>query len=202
MPLRARILPGVSDGCHQMRMYTTMTRMAVVYRRPGRRCAAERQAAAGQLGPGRASQPGEVGWLPAHVGAVAGPVLAAASGWVVAELIVGFSDEVSLIDAAIFGRKIRGPSSLAVGPAQPDAAEAAPQFSTRMTGSYERKDWKRELYDRLAVQATTIDPGPAGMKIAVPTGPGRNWANLWKLLIDAFGPVLGEDPHPAVPSAR
>jgi hypothetical protein len=23
---------------------------------------------------------------------------------------------------------------------------------------------------------------------------GRNWASLWKPLIDAFGPVLGEDP--------
>ena len=26
------------------------------------------------------------------------------------------------------------------------------------------------------------------------SGPGRNWASLWKPLIEAFGPVLGEDP--------
>jgi hypothetical protein len=32
------------------------------------------------------------------------------------------------------------------------------------------------------------------MGIAVTTGPGRNWANLWKPLIDAFGPMLGDDP--------
>jgi hypothetical protein len=72
-----------------------------------------------------------------HVDAIAGPVLATVSGRVAAELIVGFSDGVSLIDgghdldnylfpvaqrlgpervAAIFGRKIHGPSSLAVGP--------------------------------------------------------------------------------------
>jgi hypothetical protein len=129
--------------------------------------------------------------------------------------IVGFSDGVSLIDgghdldnyllpvaqrlgpervAAIFGRKIYGPSSLAVGPAQPDTAAATPQFSTRMAGSYERREWKQKLHDRLAVRAATIDPGPVGLKIALSTGPGRNWAILWKPLIDAFGPVLGEDP--------
>jgi hypothetical protein len=62
-----------------------------------------------------------------------------------------------------------------------------------MPGSYERKAWKQELHDRLAVQAATIDPGPAGLTIALTTGPGRNWASLWKPLIDAFGPALGED---------
>jgi hypothetical protein len=44
------------------------------------------------------------------------------------------------------------------------------------------------------VQTATIDPGPVGLTIALTTGPGRNWASLWKPLIDAFGPVLGEDP--------
>src|ERR1700729_3025628 len=68
-----------------------------------------------------------------------------------------------------------------------------PQFSTRVGGSYERREWKQKLHDRLAVRAATIDPGPAGLKVALTTGPGRNWANLWKPLIDAFGPVLGED---------
>jgi hypothetical protein len=95
-----------------------------------------------------------------HVAAVAGPVLARASSRAAAELIVGFSDGVSLTDgghdldnylfpvaqrlgpervAAIFGRKVHGPSSLPAGPAQPDTAGATPQFSTRMAGSYERK---------------------------------------------------------------
>jgi hypothetical protein len=96
--------------------------------------------------------------------------------------------------AAIFGRKIHGPSSLAVGPARPGTAEATPQFSTRMAGSYGRKEWKQKLHDRLTAQAAIIDPGPVGLKIALTTGPGRNWASLCKPLIDAFGPVLGEDP--------
>ena len=95
--------------------------------------------------------------------------------------------------AAIFGRKIHGPSSLAVGPAQPDTAAPVPQFSARMAGSFERTEWKQRLHDRLAVQAVTLDPGPVRLKIAVTAGPGRNWASLWKLLIDAFGPVLGDD---------
>src|SRR5262249_16918297 len=151
----------------------------------------------------------------AHVDAITAPVLASVSGRVAAELIVGFSDGVCLIDsghgldnylfpvvqrlgpargAASFGPKDHRPPSRAVGPAQPDTARATPQFSTRMAGSYQRKQWKQPLHDRLAAQAATIDPGPAGLRIALTTGPGRNWASLWKPLIDAFRPVLGEDP--------
>ena len=191
-----------------------MAHMAVVYRRP---TGVMRQSVKPQLASwDRAGHPSQVKLrrFLAHVDAIACPVLAAVSGRVAAELIVGFSDGVSLIDgghdldnyllpvaqrldpervAAIFGRKIHGPSSLAVGPAQPDTAGATPQFSARMAGSYQRTEWKQELHDRLAVQAATIDPGPAGLTIALTTGPDRNWASLWKPLIDAFGPVLGED---------
>jgi hypothetical protein len=196
-----------------------MTHMATVYRRP---VGVMRQSVKPQLASGeRAGHPSQVKLrrFLAHVDAIAGPVLAAGRGRVAAELIVGFSDGVSLTDgghgldnylfpvaqrlgpqrvAAIFGRKIHGPSSLAVGPAQPGTAGASPRFSARMAGSYERTEWK-QLHDRLAVQAATIDPGPAGLTIAVTTGPGRNWASLWKPLIDAFGPVLGEDPRPFHP---
>jgi hypothetical protein len=196
-------------------MRMTMTDMAVVYRRP---VGVMRQNVKPQLASwDRAAHPSQVKLrrFLAHVDAIAGPVLAAVSGRVTAELIVGFSEGVSLIDgghdldnylfpvaqrlgpqrvAAIFGRKIHGPSSLAVGPAQPDTARATPQFSARMAGSAERGQWKQALHDRLAVQAAIIDPGPAGLTIAVTTGPGRNWASLWKPLIGAFGPVLGEDP--------
>jgi hypothetical protein len=192
-----------------------MTHMATVYRHP---VGVMRQSVKPQLASwDRAGHPSQVklGRFLAHVDAIAGPVLATVSGPIAAELIVGFSDGVSLTDgdhdlddylfpvaqrlgpervAAIFGRKIHGPSSLAVGPARPDTAGATAQFSTRMAGSYERKEWKQQLHDRLAVQAAAIDPGPAGLTIALTTGPGRNWASLWKPLIDAFGPVLGEDP--------
>ena len=192
-----------------------MADMAMVYRRPA---GVMRQSVKPQLASrDRAAHPSQVklARFLAHVDTIAGPVLATVRGRVAAELIVGFSDGVSLIDgghdlgnylfplverlgpervAAIFGRKIHGPSSLAVGPAWPDRAGAAPQFSARMAGSYQRKQWKQRLHDRLAVQAAMIDPGPAGLTIALTTGPRRNWASLWKPLIDAFGPVLGEDP--------
>jgi len=197
--------------------------MAMVYRRPA---GVMRQSVKPQLASwDRAGHPSQVklARFLAHVGAITGPVLATVRGRVAAELIVGFSDGVSLIDsghdldnylfpvaqrlgpqrvAAIFGRKIHGPSSLAVAPAQPATAQATPQFSTRMAGSYQRKEWKQTLHDRLAVQATTIDPGPAGLTIALTTGPGRNWASLWKPLIDAFGPPAGRRPHPPVPPTR
>ena len=189
-----------------------MTYMATLYRRPA---GVMRQSVKPQLASrDRAGHPSQVklARFLAHVDAIAGPVLATASGRIVAELIVGFSDGVSLTDgrhdldnylfpvvqrlgpqrvAAVFGRKIHGPSSLAVGPAQPDTAGATPRLSARMAGSYQRKEWKQQLHDRLAVQAAAIDQGPAALKIALTTGPGRNWASLWKPLIDAFGPVLG-----------
>lgn len=69
-----------------------------------------------------------------------------------------------------------------------------------MTGSYERTAWKHELHDRLMqARVAAIRPGPATMGIALTTGPGRNWAALWKPLIDAFGPVLGEGLRPFHP---
>src|SRR5260370_41279583 len=174
-----------------MRTRTTMTHMATVYRR---RVGVMRQSVKPQLASwDRAGHPSQVklARFLAHVDAIAGPVLAAVSGRVAAELIVGFSDGASLIDgghdldnylfpvaqrlgpervAAIFGRKIHGPSSLAVGPAQPGTAEATPQFSTRMAGAYERKERKQTLHDRLSGQARTIHTGPVGVKHAPAAG--------------------------------
>ena len=117
-----------------------MTHMAMVYRRPA---GVMRQSVKPQLASwDRAGHPSQVklARFLAHVDAIAGPVLATVSGRVAAELIVGFGNGVSLIEsghdldnylfpvaqrlgpervAAIFGRKICGPSSLAVGPARP-----------------------------------------------------------------------------------
>jgi hypothetical protein len=167
----------------------------------------------------RAGSPGQLrlaNFL-AHVDATAAPMAAAAAGRLSVELIVGLPHEVSLTGggrdldnylypvaqrlgppqvAAMFGRKIHGPSSLAVSPAQLDTTMTSPQFSTRITGSYARKEWKVTLRARLLqAQTAAAEPGPVAMNIAVTTGPGRNWASLWKPLIDSFGPVLGEDPR-------
>jgi hypothetical protein len=156
MPLRARNLLVVSAGCHQMRTRTTMTHMATMYRRP---VGVMRQSVKPQLASwDRARHPSQVklARFLAHVDAIAGPVRATVSGRVVAELIVGFSDGVSLPDgghdldnylfpvaqrlgpervAAVFGRKIQGPSSLAVGRSStrsaPCSAKTPPGRSTR-----------------------------------------------------------------------
>jgi hypothetical protein len=48
---------------------------------------------------------------------------------------------------------------------------------------------------RRSRSGAAAEPGPVAMNIAVTTGPGRNWASLWKPLIDSLGPVLGEDPR-------
>ena len=212
----SRDLLGVSAGCHQVRARMTMTYMATVYRRPE---GVMRQSVKPQLASrDRAGHPSQVklARFLAHVDTIARPVLAAVPGRVAAELIVGFSDGVCLMDgghdlgsylfpvaqrlgpqrvAAIFGRKIRGPSSLAVGPAQRRHSRSHRAIlgpDDRALSA--RRQWTQELRDRLAAQAALIDPGPAGLTIALTTGPGRNWASLCRPLIDASGPVPGEDP--------
>jgi hypothetical protein len=98
--------------------------------------------------------------------------------------------------AAMFGQKVHGPSFLAVGRAQPDHSASPPHFSAQVAGSYVRKEWKITLREQLLqIQHAVPAAGPIGMTISIITGPGRNWANLWKPLIDAFGPVLGENPE-------
>ncbi|HEY1921004.1 MAG TPA: hypothetical protein VGH27_35990 [Streptosporangiaceae bacterium] len=114
--------------------------------------------------------------------AIAAPMLAAAGGHL----------------AAMFGHKVRGPSSLAISPAQPSQVAGPAQFAARIAGSYVRPEWKAALQGQLAqAQAVTAEDGPVSMDIAITAGPGRNWANIWKPLIDSFGPVLGDDPSRA-----
>jgi hypothetical protein len=151
-----------------------------------------------------------------EVEALAAPVMAAGQDRLALELIVGLPAVTPLdsggrdLDnylfpvalrlgparlAAVFGRKIHGSSGLAVGPAEPETTTTPPCVTIRMAGSYERVQWKQTLRDALR-QSTTAPagPGPVELDVAVTTGPGRNWANLWKPLLDSFGPVLGEDP--------
>ena len=152
-----------------------------------------------------------------HAEAAAAPLMAAVDGLLAVELTIGLPSELSLTGggrdldnylfplaqrlgptriAAMFGQKVHGPSFLAVGRAQPDHSASPPQFSAQVAGSYVRKEWKITLREQLLqVQHAVPAAGPIGMTISIITGPGRNWANLWKPLIDAFGPVLGENPE-------
>ena len=152
-----------------------------------------------------------------HAEAAAAPLMAAVDGLLAVELTIGLPSELSLTGggrdldnylfplaqrlgptriAAMFGQKVHGPSFLAVGRAQPDHSALPPQFSAQIAGSYVRKEWKITLREQLLqVRHAVPAAGPIGMTISIITGPGRNWANLWKPLIDAFGPVLGENPE-------
>jgi hypothetical protein len=150
-----------------------------------------------------------------HAESVAAPLLAE-SGSLALQLTVGLSPDVPLCSGgrdldnylyplaqrlgparltAVFGRKIHGSSYLAIGPAEPEPPAAPPSFVTRLSGSCERPQWKEALRERLRrAGVSAAPPGPVAMDIAITTGPGRSWPNLWKPLIDAFGPVLGEEP--------
>jgi hypothetical protein len=167
----------------------------------------------------RAGSPGQVklGHFLDHAEAVAAPMMAAVDGLLAVELTVGLPGLLSLIGggtdldnylyplaqrlgpariAAMFSRKIHEPSFLAVGQAKQDRVALPPQFSAQITGSYVRKEWKTTLRDQiLQVQDAAPGAGPISLAIGITTGPGRNWANIWEPLIDAFGPVLGEDPE-------
>jgi hypothetical protein len=191
--------------------------MTTLYRHPTRRVAlsVEPRLASWDV----AGSPGQVrlGDFLDHAEAVAAPMIAAVDGLLAVELTVGLHGELALMGAgrdldnylfplaqrlgpariaAMFGHKVHGPSFLAVGQAQPDHPAAPPQFSAQIAGSYIRAEWKATLRERLLeVQHTVLAAGAIGMTIGITTGSGRNWANIWKPLIDAFGPVLGENPE-------
>ena len=149
-------------------------------------------------------------------------MMAAVDGLLAVELTVGLPGNLSLTGggrdldnylfplaqrlgaahiAAMFGRKVHGPSLLAVGQANLDRVTSPPQFFGQISGSYMRKEWKTALRDQILQDQDAVPgTGAISLAIGITTGPGRNWANIWKPLIDAFGPVLGEDPeHPFHP---
>jgi len=146
-------------------------RVTVLYRHPPRlvRLSVEPRLASWD----RAGTPGQVRLVrfPAHAEARAAPMMAAVDGPLSVELAVGLPGELSLTGggrdldndllplaqrlgpariAAMFGRKVHGPSFLAIGRAEPDPVAVPPQFSAQISGSYERKQWKSALRHRSA----------------------------------------------------
>jgi hypothetical protein len=98
--------------------------------------------------------------------------------------------------AAVFARKIhQQASTLAVSSAIPRNASRRADLTTTMAGSYVLGQWKVGLREELLRGAAEpLAAGPVTVEIAIATGPGRNWSNIWKPLLDSFGPVLGENP--------
>ena len=144
------------------------------------------------------------------------PLLSDVAGPYVVELTVGLTPDVPLTTggrdldnylypvaqrfgshrlAAVFGTKVHGRSWFAAGRAQAEPTVTPALFTTRMSGSYARTEWKAALRQRLLQAAVNpAPPGPVAIHVVITTGPGRTWPNLWKPLLDAFGPVLGDDP--------
>lgn len=137
-----------------------------------------------------------------HAEAAAAPMMAAVDGLLAAELTVGLPDKLSLTGggrdldnylfplaqrlgpariAAMFGHKIHGPSLLAVGQAKPDHVASPPQLCAQIAGSYVRQEWKTTLREQiLQAQDAVPGAGPISLTVGITTGPGRNWANVWK----------------------
>lgn len=169
--------------------------MTMLYCRPARptRLSAEPQLASWD----RAGSTGQVklGHFLDHAEAVAAPMMAAADGPLAVELTVGFPDKLSLTGggrdldnylfplaqrlgpariAAMFGRKVHGPSFLAVGQAKSDRVVSPPQFSAQIAGSYARKEWKTTLREQiLQTQDSGPGAGPISLTVGITTGPGR-----------------------------
>jgi hypothetical protein len=98
--------------------------------------------------------------------------------------------------AAVFGRKDHGQSGLALGVAELAGLTDPPMFATKATGSSEHRQWKETVRARLQqIRPAPLPPGPVALEIAITTGPNRNWSNVWKPLLDSFGPLLGEYPN-------
>ncbi len=73
-----------------------------------------------------------------------------------------------------------------------------PVHHLRTTASAGTVAYKQQIHDQLVGSgATDRPPGTAlSAVICFTHGPGRNWLNLWKPTLDAFGPLLGECTRP------
>ncbi len=167
------------------------------------------RAVAGELGhPGTLSQVRLATFL-SHVESVAAPLLAT-SGPLTVELTVGLGPDVPLCTpgrdldnylyplaqrvgprrlAAVFGRKVDGSSSLAIGLTEPEPPTAQLSFVTRLSGSCERPRWKETLRQRLRqADVSVAPPGPVTMDIAI-----TYRLTLCTMPSSTLGGVLGSD---------
>jgi hypothetical protein len=189
--------------------------MTTLYYRPTRRVAlgVRPQLASWDIAgsPGQ----GKLGDFLDHAEAAAAPMMAAVDGPLAVELTVGLTGELSLTSggrdlddyifalaqrlgsariAAMFGQKVHGPSFLAVGRAQSDHKLVTPavlRSGRRFLCPQRMEDHPSRTAS--ANPARSPRSGAYRHDHQYYHWPGRNRANVWKPLIDAFGPVLGEN---------
>ena len=98
--------------------------------------------------------------------------------------------------ACVWGTKQHSASSF-VRVEQAVPATAVPSsdccYTVRTDTSSQSEKFKEQIRDQLAT-ASPLPPGPVAMQLCFTIGPGRNWLNLWKPVIDALGQILGNAP--------
>jgi len=100
------------------------------------------------------------------------------------------------ITAAFATKRPGGSSYLAISTAVSDTIPPPTGRAVLLSGSASGTAWKQTLHEDLRSGGLAlIRPGPVWLTVAISTGPGRVWTNLWKPLIDSLGPLLGEDPE-------
>ena len=63
-------------------------------------------------------------------------------------------------------------------------------YEVRTSASWVTAAYKQQIQDQLAA-AEALPEGAVSMHVSFTVGPNRNWTNLWKPTIDAFGTLLG-----------
>jgi hypothetical protein len=96
--------------------------------------------------------------------------------------------------AAAFATNRHQPiSTLAIEPASATIEPVGSRHVALLRGSSESSARKYQLRNSLvAAGIEEVPAGPIWLTVALATGPGRVWSNLWKPLIDSLGPILGE----------
>jgi len=78
-------------------------------------------------------------------------------------------------------------------PLLPAAGYAGSPRNFRRLVAEQKALWRKENHHRLfQARVEPAEPGPVAIDIALTTGPGRNWASLWKPVLDSLGPILRE----------
>ncbi|WP_432834091.1 hypothetical protein [Dactylosporangium sp. CA-092794] len=97
------------------------------------------------------------------------------------------------VTAAFATKRHQPTSTLAIEPASATDEPVGSRHVALLRGSSESSAWKYQLRNSLvAAGVEEVPAAPIWLTVAIATGPGRVWTNLWKPLIDSLGPILGE----------
>jgi hypothetical protein len=90
-------------------------------------------------------------------------------------------------------KRVGVPHRIAMGLAIPASlpTEGWHSVSIDAGAGYEKKRWKEQVREKLALGGGLIGAGAVQVRIAISCSARRNWTNLWKPGVDCMGPILG-----------